>query len=311
MASPKSLFPGTFNPFTDGHMSVYRQACQLFGENNVYIGVAQNLSKNDVDQDYIKWTINSVSKNVIVIPKTSLVSDFCKNNDFKFMIRSLRNTMDFVTEMDLAHWNRVMGVQTIFLPCEEGMEKISSSALRQLKKFNKPLDGYLPPEVYDRWTRKPKRILVSGKIGAGKSSFLEKYFPKKYVDMDKVAKEILPKELLDKLKEDIDVGCFEFTLWEESAKILTNYILKSDYKVFEVSALGTYSKLNTKVNRLYKDSFIVNITKYDTGKERVIDKNYLEKMRKIQVDPPVIDLDIDGDDNLTGLEIFNLEKIVC
>jgi pantetheine-phosphate adenylyltransferase len=319
----KVLFTGTFNPFTVGHQSVYKQACSLFGKENVYIGLASNKNKKSLDTSHLKWVTNAITPNTVVIPEGSLVSDFCDKNGFNFVIRSMRNAIDLVYEMDMAHWNRKLGIQTVFIPCEEGLEKISSSIIRELHSYNKDISEFLPPFVYERWVNKPKRVLVTGRIASGKSSYMDWAFSKllegQIKDTDILAKEVLPLELRNAIRVRIEerLPMVEEDL-NKSGKILYNKMM--DYgpliKVFEVSALGTYTAFDTNLlNNLYYDSVVINIERFDSGKDRVLDPTFKENILSIQKDPKVIDYVIDdriqSRDEIQHITKKALEDIGC
>lgn len=299
----KFLFTGTFNPFTLGHYSVYENACKLLGKENVYIGIASNLNKNNhISKNALKWQINSITNNIHIIPDDMLVSNFCKYNNINGIIRSMRNAIDLIYEMDMCNWNRKFGIETIFIPCSEGMEKISSSVLRELIKLDVNIEEYLPPIDLFRQrliNKNPKRVLVCGKIASGKSSFLNENYYNRYIDLDKIAKEIIPLYIRDKIKKAIEINSLNEVLEEMNiaAEIIYYYIMSSNVKLFEVSALGTYSYYlkDSILNKLYEDSFIINIEKYESNKNRELSEDFKNKILLIQKDPIIIDYSINTD----------------
>jgi len=296
----KVLMTGSFNPFTNGHYSIYERACKMFGKDNVFIGIASNSAKDKVNKHFIKWTIAPITNNCVVISDGELVANYCKNNGFDAIIRSMRNAIDLVYEMDMSHWNEELGVSTVFIPCAEGMEKMSSSALRELDSAGINISEYVPNiYTYMRWKQSEvKRVIVTGKMGSGKSSFIEAYdWNSSFIDMDKIAKEIVPEELRLKIKKGIENGRIDYPdlflvddiiqKWINEHKEIINY---------EMSALGTYSRRmfsQTGAKLLYNDSIIVHIEHFDTGKERNIDPDFLKQVRAIQKDAEVIDFWID------------------
>jgi len=295
------LVPGSYDPYTVGHNSVYEKACQVFGKGNVYIGIAHHPKKNQKDPMHTKWMINAVSNNSVIIPSDILLSDFCKQNGFDLVIRSMRNSIDLVYEMDMAHWNTKLGISTIFIPCQEGMEKISSSALRELHHFGKDVSEFCPPFVYERWTKKPKRIIIVGKIGSGKSSFIESLYQREFLgrilDLDKVARKVLPSDLMEAIGSRVKKGLsLNKDDMNEAGRFFYEFILAEDplIKIFEVSVLGTYTNfLGNVLNNLYSDSIIIRIDRFYNGKERYIDPDFKKKVLSLQVDPKISDFIID------------------
>lgn len=172
----KVIYAGTFNLFHAGHHHVYKQACKMFGKENVYLCVAANPSKG-VDLkflEFIKWTLNPITPNVIITE--GLVAD--EKPDV--LIRGLRDAIDLSAEMTMADWNTKLNCQTVFIPCTGELRHLSSSALRQLhdRGLSKLVKGSILKEAelsYSRWCegRKPYNSIYCGKIGIGKSTYLK------------------------------------------------------------------------------------------------------------------------------------------
>lgn len=171
------LYPGSFNPFHNGHLDIFNQMRSLANLEDAYVGVAVNSEKNKSDID-IPWTIRPVMmpypENVVEIE--GLTATFAKERGFTSVVRSMRNHIDFEYEKSMAAWNeRIAGMQTIFLPCLTD-QYLSSSALREvLSVGNKDVEhdvrDYVPHIVYERYkTKKPLGIIVTGPIGSGKTT---------------------------------------------------------------------------------------------------------------------------------------------
>lgn len=317
------LFTGTFNPFSFGHESIYNKAIKDFGKNEVYIGLAVNSKKQDRTK-FLQWTLNPFTRNSIIIPSGITAATFCKENGFDGLIRSMRNTRDFENEETLCHINDSLNMGTTFYISPKELRMVSSSMVRELYALNEDVTKYVNEKILARWLNKPKRILVTGKIASGKSSFIQTYF-KDYnpVDLDKIAKKILPEELRHKIKFQIDhvydMGIYKNhevlgllqgrSYFKEAAAIIENWmdsqpsitINKIDSSgiintpfIFEASALGTYEQLGLLTD-FYKDSVIINVDKFDIGKKRDLSEDFKNKMLSIQFDPSVIDFNVTND----------------
>ena len=255
----KVIYAGSFNLFHAGHYYVYNKACNMFGRDNVYLCVAINKSKT-IDPDFIKWTLNPITPNVIVAE--GLVTDL--NPDV--LIRGLRDAIDLSSEMTMADWNEKLGCGTIFIPCTGDLRHLSSSALRELIAHKVNIDVNIPSQTYisfKRWETGilPKRKLFCGKIAIGKSTYLKyldeetlvdqtKSIPDNFVgDCDKLiwqffdpSDKIFIKNQLTKIINSGNPLGYEAVLYEMSKKIKWNRLLSDEYINYEASSLGQWLK---------------------------------------------------------------------
>ncbi|MDR1910477.1 MAG: adenylyltransferase/cytidyltransferase family protein [Holosporales bacterium] len=298
VSSQKALFAGTFNPFTIGHASVYARACKIFAPENVFIGIANNPQKPKIDKDRLCWIAHAVTPRALVIPERVMVADFCKEHGFRFLIRSIRNAIDLVYEMDMCHWNRQFGIETLFVPCDVHLEKISSSHVRELDFYGKPVHSYLPKFVFERWKNRPRRILVTGGIGHGKSSFIETYFKDHTpcFDFDVIAKEVLPEDTRAQMAQSIVTGSFEDSkevLIAAGEKLLAAFADLPEGAVVEASALGSYTEeAQNPLNALYGECVIFHVEHFESSKKRHLDAAFVARVQAIQKPPHVIDVSI-------------------
>jgi len=142
-----AVFAGTFDPFTIGHQDIVNRALPLFDHIIIAIGV------NDE-----KKTVFSLEKRLEIIkqafinqPKikvdtyTGLTGEFCKKNNAQFLIRGLRNTIDFQYENDLAKANmEIFDLETLFIMTSPTLSHVSSSLVRELYKNKGNYLKYLP-----------------------------------------------------------------------------------------------------------------------------------------------------------------------
>ena len=144
----KAIFPGTFDPFTIGHLSLINRGLQLVDEIVIAIGINPN-----------KKTFFSLEKRIEMIsdlfisnPKVSvqayrgLTVDFAKEIQARFILRGIRSVNDFEYEKNIADVNRkIAGIDTFVLFTEPEHTHISSSIVRELLEYGKNVDLFIPP----------------------------------------------------------------------------------------------------------------------------------------------------------------------
>ena len=135
----KAIFPGTFDPFTLGHLDILNRSKLIFDE--VIVGVGRNNNKKtmfSVDER-IKF-IESVIANFDNVKVTSfggLTIDFCKSVKANFIVRGVRNNGDFEFEKAIARTNRLLSkIETVFLLTSAKTSFVSSSIVRELIENN-------------------------------------------------------------------------------------------------------------------------------------------------------------------------------
>lgn len=148
-----SFYPGSFDPFTNGHLHVVKTACKLFDK--VIIGIGINFQKERrFSNEIMKTAIQETLKlegiyNAEVIIYEGLSVDVAKEYGCNYMIRGLRNDMDYQYEENLAQINEeISGLDTIYI--RSGfLGFISSSMVVELLQNNKTVDKYLPKPVIE------------------------------------------------------------------------------------------------------------------------------------------------------------------
>lgn len=141
------IFVGSFDPFTIGHDSVVTRALPLF--DRIVIGVGVNGSKQ-----YMMTAderVQAISKLYADEPKIDvrqyddLTIDFARREGAQFIIKGVRSVKDFEYEREQADINRrLSGIETILLYAEPQYESISSSVVRELARFGKNVEGFIP-----------------------------------------------------------------------------------------------------------------------------------------------------------------------
>ena len=131
----KAVFPGSFDPITNGHYDIIKRGISLFDEVIVAIGI--NADKKymfslEDRKKFIEETFKDEPK-VKVITYEGLTIDLCRKLDAKFILRGLRNPADFEFEKAIAHTNRKLSkIETVFLLTASNTSYISSSIVRDV-----------------------------------------------------------------------------------------------------------------------------------------------------------------------------------
>tara|TARA_Y100000766_G_scaffold183001_1_gene157009 strand:- start:83 stop:559 length:477 start_codon:yes stop_codon:yes gene_type:complete len=147
----KILYPGTFDPLTNGHIDLIERAEKLFG--NVVVAVLENTSKNPTFnlQKRILQIKNSLSylPNVEVISYSGLTVDCAKDLKANIILRGLRAMSDFEYELQIAHTNKSLNkdIETIFLSTNTNFSFLSSSLVKEVAKFGGEINHMVPPSV--------------------------------------------------------------------------------------------------------------------------------------------------------------------
>ena len=143
-----ALFPGSFDPFTRGHEDIVLRGLQLFDE--VVIGIGRNARKEryfpmEQMMDLIGQAFQHQPA-VRVISYDDLTANAARNIGAKFLLRGLRNTTDFEYENGISQVNRYVyeDVETVFLITSPQLAPISSSIIRDLHRYGKDVDEFLP-----------------------------------------------------------------------------------------------------------------------------------------------------------------------
>lgn len=143
-----AIYPGSFDPFTNGHLDICMKASKLFDE--VHIVIAVNLAKNrwyssEIIKDAIeKDLISHGITNCFVHIHNGLVALFSKELGAKYMIRGLRNNMDYNYEENIAEVNKLVNPNIEYLYFRADNIAVSSSMVRELHNYGQDISKYVP-----------------------------------------------------------------------------------------------------------------------------------------------------------------------
>ena len=146
-----ALFPGSFDPFTAGHLNILRRALTMFDEVVVAVGINQD-KRGFFDMPKRLQIINQATSGipgVSVIQYDSLTIDLCRKLGIRHIVRGVRNMIDFETERSIADANRRLApdIETIIIPTAQEFAHISSSAVRDILKHHGDYSAFIPEGV--------------------------------------------------------------------------------------------------------------------------------------------------------------------
>ena len=147
----KILYPGTFDPLTNGHIDLIERAEKLFG--NVVVAVLENTTKTPTFNlhkriQQIKNALTHLT-NVEVISYSGLTVDCAKDLNANIILRGLRAMSDFEYELQIAHTNKSLNneIETIFLSTNTNFSFLSSSLVKEVAKFGGEISHMVPASV--------------------------------------------------------------------------------------------------------------------------------------------------------------------
>lgn len=150
----KAVYPGSFDPLTIGHLDIIKRASKLFSE--LHILVSYNMFKKTsftVDEriQMLKDTCCNIP-NVIIDSYDGLVVNYAKENNIDVIIRGMRNYSDYEAEFSLFQFNREIypKIDTVLMMPTSKNQMISSSAIKELVKFDVDISKYVPKEIKER-----------------------------------------------------------------------------------------------------------------------------------------------------------------
>ncbi|MDD5230836.1 MAG: pantetheine-phosphate adenylyltransferase [Candidatus Marinimicrobia bacterium] len=156
-----AVYPGSFDPITNGHLDVLKRAASLF--NIVYIAVARNLQKSTMftTEERLEMIRGCTTQyeNVKLDSFDGLVVDYARQVGAEVIIRGLRALSDFDYEFQMALMNRHLEkkIDTVFLMPHEDYTFLSSSVVRELVKFGGDISGFVPTNVEAALLKKIRR----------------------------------------------------------------------------------------------------------------------------------------------------------
>lgn len=143
-----ALYPGTFDPLTNGHLSIIRRALKLF--DRLVVGVALNPGKNPLFsvEARVKFIEEATFNldNIVALPFDNLLIDFARTHRANVIIKGLRAVSDFERELQMGLMNRRLDerLETLFMIPSQEYSFLSSSFVKEIARHNGNIDELVP-----------------------------------------------------------------------------------------------------------------------------------------------------------------------
>jgi pantetheine-phosphate adenylyltransferase len=158
------LYAGSFDPITNGHIDIIKRSMQFCRQLVVAIGVNPGKKTMFSEEERLQM-INQVitkelefltSTNVHAIVFSGLMVNLAREKGATVMVRGIRSVSDFEYEINLANVNKVLapGVETVFLPTRPEMAVVSSSAVKEIAKYQGDISKFVPSYVAEQIVKK-------------------------------------------------------------------------------------------------------------------------------------------------------------
>jgi len=155
----KAVYPGSFDPVTNGHLDVIERACRVFDELVVGVsGSPSNTAKHGLftvnERVELLTDVTSHLKGLSVTSFHGLLVEFCRQIDANAVVKGLRALSDFDYEMTMAQMNARMGIETVFVPANPKYSYLSSSLMKEVVSLGGSVTGLVPEQVETRLKEK-------------------------------------------------------------------------------------------------------------------------------------------------------------
>ena len=166
MTITRAVYPGTFDPITNGHEDLIQRASRLFDE--VVVGVAHSQAKRPFfsleERVALAREVLAPYSNVTVLGFTGLLSEFVKEQAASVILRGLRAVSDFEYEFQLAGMNRRLapGVETLFLTPSDKYLFLSATIVREIAVLGGDIAAFVHPLTVQRMREKIGRGTPGG-----------------------------------------------------------------------------------------------------------------------------------------------------
>lgn len=147
----RAIYPGSFDPFTNGHLDIVKKASALFDEVTIIIGINAK-KRRTFDSEGMKSAIEEALRdngitNCKVCVFDGLVAEFAKTNGIRYMIRGLRNNMDYNYEENIAEVNKLINPAMEYIYFRAENVAVSSSMVKELLCYSLDVSTYVPHAV--------------------------------------------------------------------------------------------------------------------------------------------------------------------
>jgi len=147
-----AIFPGSFDPITNGHVDLVERSSKLFDKVIVAIGLNDQKKYLFTLEQRQKWLVKICQQfpNVVVSDYKGLTVNYAKEEKADFLVRGLRNASDFDYEKTISQLNNIVGagLETVFFIAQPGMGHISSTIVREIIKGQGDVSAFVPEFLY-------------------------------------------------------------------------------------------------------------------------------------------------------------------
>ena len=156
-----AIYPGSFDPVTNGHMDIIQRASTMFDKLIVVVLInpLKNYSFSIPERVELLSKVTEGIKNIEIDSYDGLLADYFKQHNVDVIVKGLRATSDFEYEFQMAHTNKDLNprAETVFIPASLNTTFISSSMVKQVAMFGGDLSKYVPSAIHEEISRKLKR----------------------------------------------------------------------------------------------------------------------------------------------------------
>lgn len=153
-----AIYPGTFDPITNGHLDLIRRALRLFDHVVVAVGTARDKDPMFTAEERVELIAGAVSdlENVSVMSFEGLLVETVRDVGAAVIVRGLREVSDFEYEFQMALMNRRLAaeIETVFLMPSERYTYLNSTVVKEVFTLGGDVSGLVPPNVLDELARR-------------------------------------------------------------------------------------------------------------------------------------------------------------
>ena len=158
----RAIYPGSFDPITNGHLDILDRSLNLFSEVTIVVagtGRKEPLFTPEERVELIREVVKD-RPNVKVDRWSGLIMDYARDHGFSAVVRGLRAASDFEYEFMMASMNKQIhpGVETVFMMTGQNLFFVSSTMIKELFNYGGDISSYVPPAVIERLKKKIPRV---------------------------------------------------------------------------------------------------------------------------------------------------------